>query len=176
MRTDPRKADKFYTAKRKQIITEVAEKVHGSVLPEVADESAKFVNVLYDRTDVDDLEEYDPETLAGIAKSILHLTALRGRGEIIVRVFNPDSKDDGFLTPKLASMIPGEKILISNPYGSFLGTQEKAWWIATGTGVAPFYSMIKSGLVTHKKLIHGVRHLNQFYFEDELAVVTYSGS
>jgi ferredoxin--NADP+ reductase len=77
-------------------------------------------------------------------------------------------KDDGFLTPKLAAMIPGEQIFVSNPYGSFLGTNEKAWWIATGTGVAPFYSMIKSGLKRNKKLIHGVRHLNQFYFEDEL--------
>lgn len=77
-------------------------------------------------------------------------------------------KDDGFLTPKLAALIPGEQILVSKPYGSFLGTREKAWWIATGTGVAPFYSMIKSGLSTNKKLIHGVRYLNQFYFEDEL--------
>lgn len=77
-------------------------------------------------------------------------------------------KDDGFLTPKLAALIPGEHILVSNPYGSFLGTREKAWWIATGTGIAPFYSMLKSGLSTNKKLIHGVRYLNQFYFEDEL--------
>jgi ferredoxin--NADP+ reductase len=64
-------------------------------------------------------------------------------------------------------MIPGEHILVSKPYGSFIGTREKAWWIATGTGVAPFYSMIKSGLTINKKLIHGVRYLNQFYFEDE---------
>lgn len=77
-------------------------------------------------------------------------------------------KDDGFLTPKLASMIPGDKILVSKPYGSFLGTQQKAWWIATGTGIAPFYSMVKSGLTKNKKLVHGVRYLNQFYFEDEL--------
>lgn len=77
-------------------------------------------------------------------------------------------KDDGFLTPKLAAMIQGEQILVSKPYGSFLGTHEKAWWIATGTGVAPFYSMVKSGLTLQKKLIHGARYLNQFYFEDEL--------
>jgi ferredoxin--NADP+ reductase len=77
-------------------------------------------------------------------------------------------KDDGFLTPKLASMIPGELIFVSKPYGSFLGTMEEAFWIATGTGIAPFYSMIKSGLGINKKLLHGVRHLNQFYFEDEL--------
>ncbi len=77
-------------------------------------------------------------------------------------------KDDGFLTPKLAKMIPGEQILVSQPYGSFLGTHDKAWWIATGTGIAPFYSMIKSGLEKQKKFIHGVRYLNQFYFEDEI--------
>lgn len=77
-------------------------------------------------------------------------------------------KDDGFLTPKLAAMIPGERILVSKPYGSFLGSKEKAWLIATGTGIAPFYSMLKSGLGKHKKLIHGVRNLNQFYFEDEI--------
>lgn len=77
-------------------------------------------------------------------------------------------KDDGFLTPKLAAMIPGERILVSKPYGSFLGSKEKAWLIATGTGIAPFYSMLKSGLDKHKKLIHGVRNLNQFYFEDEI--------
>lgn len=77
-------------------------------------------------------------------------------------------KEDGLLTPKLAALIPGEKILVSEPYGSFLGTAEPAWWIATGTGIAPFYSMLRSGLGKNKKLIHGVSLLNQFYFEDEL--------
>ncbi len=77
-------------------------------------------------------------------------------------------KDDGFLTPKLAACIPGDRIFVSQPYGSFTETYGDAWWIATGTGIAPFYSMLKSGLVANKTLIHGVRHLNQFYFEDEL--------
>jgi len=77
-------------------------------------------------------------------------------------------KEDGFLTPKMAGMIPGDKILVSLPYGSFTSTTEKAWFIATGTGIAPFYSMLASGLNKGKKLIHGVRFLNQFYFEDEL--------
>jgi ferredoxin--NADP+ reductase len=89
-----------------------------------------------------------------------------GNSEPEVRIlFN--IKEDGLLTPKLAAMIPGEKILVSKPYGSFVGTMEKAWWIATGTGIAPFYSMLKSGLGQHKTLIHGVRSLSQFYFEDE---------
>jgi ferredoxin--NADP+ reductase len=77
-------------------------------------------------------------------------------------------KDDGYLTPKLATYIPGDQILVSQPYGTFTGTKNKAWFIATGTGIAPFYSMILSGLADDKTLIHGVRYLNQFYFEDEL--------
>lgn len=77
-------------------------------------------------------------------------------------------KEGGLLTPQLATLVPGEKVLVSNPYGSFLGTPEPAWWIATGTGIAPFYSMFRSGLGGNKKLIHGVSYLNQFYFEDDL--------
>jgi ferredoxin--NADP+ reductase len=77
-------------------------------------------------------------------------------------------KEDGFLSPKMATMIPGDKLLVSEPYGSFLGTHEPAWWISTGTGIAPFYSMFCSGMNKNKKLIHGAAYLNQFYFEDEL--------
>lgn len=80
-------------------------------------------------------------------------------------------KEDGFLTPKLGAMIPGDKILVSKPYGSFLGTSGSAWWIATGTGMAPFYSMLRSGLEENKTLVHGVSYLNQFYFEDELEYI-----
>ena len=77
-------------------------------------------------------------------------------------------KEQGYLTPRLASYIPGDKLLVSNPYGSFHGDHTPAFWIATGTGIAPFYSMFQSGLSDHKILIHGARYLNQFYFEDEL--------
>lgn len=77
-------------------------------------------------------------------------------------------KDDGYLTPKLSTLIPGDQILVSKPYGSFIGNSDPAFWIATGTGIAPFYSMFKSGQFKNKTLIHGCRQLNQFYFEDEL--------
>jgi len=77
-------------------------------------------------------------------------------------------KEDGNLTPRLASVIPGMKIWVSKPYGSFTDDQKPAWWIATGTGIAPFYSMFCSGMSENKTLVHGVRTLDQFYFEDEL--------
>jgi len=77
-------------------------------------------------------------------------------------------KKDGLLSPRLASLTPGDKILVSEPYGSFLGNDMPAWWIAAGTGIAPFYSMYRSGLIKGKTLIHGARYLNQLYFKDEL--------
>ncbi|MBN2163820.1 MAG: hypothetical protein JXR25_07280 [Pontiellaceae bacterium] len=75
-------------------------------------------------------------------------------------------KEDGALTPKLAKLKPGDEVRISEPGGSFIGTPEPAVWIATGTGIAPFFSMLKSGLRTDAILLHGVRRTDQFYFRD----------
>ena len=77
-------------------------------------------------------------------------------------------KEDGYLTPRMATAGEGTELLVSNPYGSFHDDGGLAYWIATGTGIAPFYSMLKSKFSEHKILIHGARQLNQFYFEDEL--------
>lgn len=90
-----------------------------------------------------------------------------GNDEPEIRVlFNV--KEEGHLTPLLAGVIPGMKIWVTKPYGSFTDGKKPAWWIATGTGIAPFYSMFRSGNSENKTLIHGVRKLTQFYFEDEL--------
>ncbi len=80
-------------------------------------------------------------------------------------------KPGGVLTPHLSQMKPGEPIYVSEPYGSFSCDESPAWWIATGTGIAPFYSMIRSGRFQNKKLLHGVSYANQFYFEDYLQKV-----
>lgn len=77
-------------------------------------------------------------------------------------------KEEGYLTPRLAAAIPGDELLVSKPYGRFHGDHTPAYWIATGTGIAPFYSMFRSGLSDQKILIHGARNLSQFYFEEEL--------
>jgi ferredoxin--NADP+ reductase len=77
-------------------------------------------------------------------------------------------KEGGILTPRLAGMIPGMKLYASKPYGSFKDANDPSCWIAGGTGIAPFYSMFRSGYSDNKTLIHGVRYLKHFYFEDEL--------
>jgi ferredoxin/flavodoxin---NADP+ reductase len=76
-------------------------------------------------------------------------------------------KEGGALTPQLARLSKGDCIRLSEPAGSFIGTAEPALWIATGTGIAPFYSMLRSGLGPNKTLLHGVRYSNQFYFDSE---------
>lgn len=74
--------------------------------------------------------------------------------------------EEGYLTPRLSDLEAGDRIWISKPRGEFTGNDDPAVWIATGTGIAPFYSMLKSGLASNKILIHGNRYLEQFHFYD----------
>jgi ferredoxin--NADP+ reductase len=76
-------------------------------------------------------------------------------------------KEDGALTPTLARLKPGDEVCVSEPGGSFIGTSDPSVWIATGTGIAPFYSMLRSGMGENKILLHGVRRADQFYFQDD---------
>ncbi len=78
-----------------------------------------------------------------------------------------DIKPDGALTPNMATLQNGDTIYISKPDGSFYGKAGKAWWIAAGTGIAPFKSMLESGIGKDKKILHGGKSLQSFYFEKE---------
>lgn len=75
--------------------------------------------------------------------------------------------DDGFLTPQLSDLKIGETIWITAPGGEFTGDNDPAVWIASGTGIAPYYSMFRSGLGENKTLLHGNRYLEQFHFYDQ---------
>ena len=77
-----------------------------------------------------------------------------------------DVVNDGTLTPKLKKLKKGDSVFVSQPYGSFKSDHSKAYWIATGTGIAPFVSMIKSGYGKDKILIHGARKEPYFYYAD----------
>lgn len=73
-------------------------------------------------------------------------------------------KPDGYLTPRLAEKAVGESLLVSKAFGAFYGSKDHDYWIAAGTGIAPFVSMLKSGLGVHKTLIQGGRHETSFYY------------
>lgn len=80
-----------------------------------------------------------------------------------------DERPGGLLSPKLAQLNDGDDILITKPFGAFFGNQQPAWWIAGGTGVAPFKAMLDAGLFQQKTLIHGVREADNFYFADDFS-------
>jgi ferredoxin/flavodoxin---NADP+ reductase len=77
-------------------------------------------------------------------------------------------KPGGKLTPNLATLRPDDTLWISVPFGTYEGSSEPGYWIAAGTGIAPFISMYRSGMGNNKTLLHGGRTLDSFYFSSEL--------
>lgn len=77
-------------------------------------------------------------------------------------------KPDGQLTPMLSLLKEGDSILSTNPFGTFTENSPSPVFIATGTGIAPFISMIKSGKGGDATLIHGARTPEYFYFDEFL--------
>jgi CDP-4-dehydro-6-deoxyglucose reductase len=72
--------------------------------------------------------------------------------------------DDGYLSPHLFSLQPGDTIDFTGPVGTFVWrkTGADAILVATGTGIAPFRGMVQqalqSGDARRIHLIFGVRH------------------
>jgi ferredoxin-NADP reductase len=83
-----------------------------------------------------------------------------------------DLVHEGLLSPRLFAMQPGETIEIRPPLGMFvLKTPPRdSVFIATGTGIAPFRSILKGQLTeTSQKftLIFGVRHESHLMYRAE---------
>lgn len=78
----------------------------------------------------------------------------------------------GRLTPRLSSLRTGDEISMSDPFGDFVDDDGATVWIATGTGIAPFLSFARSLPASTvsgvKRLVHGGRALDRFYFREEL--------
>lgn len=103
------------------------------------------------------LEEHGPRRLYSICSGVED-----DEVQILYKVV-----DKGYLTPQLSDLSTGDRIWITPPGGEFTGNEDTAVWIATGTGIAPFYSMLRSGQGQNKTLIHGNRYLEQYHFYDE---------
>jgi len=83
-----------------------------------------------------------------------------------------DRVDEGRLTPRISEMKPGDSLFVSPPFGDFLPQSSPMVWIATGTGIAPFYSMLRSGLADRDTiLIYGARDKEGFYFHESFKEV-----
>jgi ferredoxin/flavodoxin---NADP+ reductase len=80
--------------------------------------------------------------------------------------------EGGYFTPKLKHLKPGDKVEIHGPFGRFALDSSKRdthlhVFIASGTGIAPFHSMVKSNPGLNYRLIHGVKYANEAYEREE---------
>lgn len=78
----------------------------------------------------------------------------------------------GYFSPKLKHLKKGDFVEVHGPFGKF-GLDEKKLtthkhiFIASGTGIAPFHSMVKSNPELDFHVIHGVRFANEAYEKDD---------
>ena len=75
--------------------------------------------------------------------------------------------EGGAYSPVLASTELGASLTFTGPHGYFIyrPSNNPAVFVATGTGIAPFLSIIRAG-VTDFTLLHGVRTAKSLYYED----------
>lgn len=84
---------------------------------------------------------------------------------------------EGFLSPFLFSLNTGDEIDFKGPYGAFILRRpvSDSIFVATGTGIAPFRSMLMTHLAEHPDrqftLIFGVRHEHGLLYHDELSAL-----
>jgi ferredoxin/flavodoxin---NADP+ reductase len=86
--------------------------------------------------------------------------------EVLVREVN-----DGLVSKKLHRVNVGDLLQVEGPFGFFtlydkLPDNKKYLFIATGTGIAPFHSIIGSNPKLNYKILHGVRYRNEAYEKD----------
>lgn len=80
---------------------------------------------------------------------------------------------EGHLSPFLFALQPGDEIHFKGPYGAFILRRplSDSIFVATGTGIAPFRSILLSKLREHPDrhftLIFGVRHEHGLLYNDE---------
>lgn len=82
--------------------------------------------------------------------------------------------EDGYFSPKLGKLKSGDLVEVSGPFGKFKIDEAKIGnhrfvFIASGTGIAPFRSMVRSYPALDYTLVHGVRYGNEAYDKHEYA-------
>jgi ferredoxin-NADP reductase len=80
--------------------------------------------------------------------------------------------EGGYFTPRLKDLKVGDKVEIQGPFGRFLLDSKKRHthkhvFIASGTGIAPFHSMVQSYPGINYLVIHGVRYANEAYDRED---------
>jgi ferredoxin-NADP reductase len=82
---------------------------------------------------------------------------------------------EGRLTPRLAKLQPGDGVEFTGPFGSFTlrDRNRPIVFIATGTGVAPCLSFIRTWPALQLTLLHGVRVAEDLFYRAEFERYAY---
>ena len=75
---------------------------------------------------------------------------------------------EGKVSRKLHKLLPGDILNVSGPYGYFLSDiippdSKKSLFIASGTGIAPFHSFVRTYPDAEYTIIHGIRSIHEAY-------------
>lgn len=75
----------------------------------------------------------------------------------------------GAMSSVLSSIDIGTQIAFSGPFGYFIfqSVERKPVFVATGTGIAPFCCMLRSG-ISDVTVLHGVRNAEELYYTSEI--------
>lgn len=99
--------------------------------------------------------------------------------EVLVR-----EVEGGKVSGKLKQLKPGGQLDVDGPFGFFkfapkMFDMQKFLFIATGTGISPFHSFVRTHPDLNYRLVHGVRYAEEAYdhhdFEEERTVLCTSG-
>lgn len=79
--------------------------------------------------------------------------------------------EDGIVSPALGACEEGSHVEIGGPYGEFClydeHIKERSFvFIASGTGIAPFHSFVKTYPELDYTIIHGIRYEDEAYEQD----------
>ena len=75
---------------------------------------------------------------------------------------------EGKVTPRLKNLSPGDEIEIDGPFGFFrfqpeMFSKKNFLFVATGTGISPFHSFVRTYPDLDYQLVHGVRFGEEAY-------------
>ncbi|MBN1111331.1 MAG: hypothetical protein JXA53_00260 [Bacteroidales bacterium] len=80
-------------------------------------------------------------------------------------------REEGLLTPLLSNLKKGDVVEVSEPFGNFIHQNNQSVFIATGTGIAPFMSMILSGHKLPEMVIYGTSYNKYLHFNKTIVDV-----
>ena len=86
---------------------------------------------------------------------------------------------EGRVSSALRKRGPGSNVEVSGPFGEFCLPEEKIEgskfiFIASGTGIAPFHSFVKTYPKLDYKILHGIRHESENYDSEDYIDACYT--